>query len=31
MESQLIKWNNKLNKKRIDYIEIKGICDTNGR
>ena len=31
MESQLIKLNYKLNKKRIDYIEIQGTCDKNGR
>ena len=31
MESQLIRLNNKLNKKRIDYIEIQGTCDKNGR
>ena len=31
MESQLIKLNNKLNRKRIDYIEILGTCDKNGR
>ena len=31
MESQLIRLNNKLNRKRIDYIEIKGTCDKNGR
>ena len=31
MESQLIKLNNKLNRKRIDYIEIQGTCDKNGR
>ena len=30
MESQLIKLNNKLNRKRIEYIEIKGTCDKNG-
>ena len=31
MESQLIRLNNKLNGKRIDYIEIQGTCDQNGR
>ena len=31
MESQLIRLNNKLNRKRIDYIEIQGTCDKNGR
>ena len=31
MESQLIKLNNKLNRKRIDYIEIQGTCDKTGR
>ena len=31
MELQLIKLNNKLNRKRIDYIEIQGTCDKNGR
>ena len=31
MESQLIKLNNNLNRKRIDYIEIQGTCDKNGR
>ena len=31
MESQLIKINNKLNRKRIDYIEIQGTCDKNGK
>ena len=31
MESQLIKLNNKLNRKRIDYIEIQGTCDKSGR
>ena len=31
MESQLIKLNNKLNRKRIDYIEIQGTCDKNCR
>ena len=31
MESQLIRLNNKLNRKRIDYIEIQGMCDKNGR
>ena len=31
MESQLIRLNNKLNRKRVDYIEIKGTCDKNGR
>ena len=30
MESQLIRLNNKLNRKRVDYIEIKGTCDKNG-
>ena len=31
MELQLIRLNNKLNRKRIDYIEIQGTCDKNGR
>ena len=31
MESQLIRLNNKLNRKRIDYIEIQKTCDNNGR
>ena len=31
IESQLIKLNNKLNRKRIDYIEIQGTCDKNGK
>ena len=31
METQLIRLNNQLNRKRIDYIEIKGTCDKNGR
>ena len=31
MESQLIRLNNKLNRKRIDYVEIQGTCDKNGR
>ena len=31
MESQLIRLNNKLNRKRIDYIEIQGTCDKNGK
>ena len=31
MESQLIRLNNKLNTKSIDYIEIQGTCDKNGR
>ena len=31
MESQLIRLNNKLIRKRIDYIEIQGTCDKNGR
>ena len=31
MKSQLIRLNNKLNKKRIDYIEIQWTCDKNGR
>ena len=31
MESQLIKLNNKLNRKRINYIEFQRTCDTNGR
>ena len=31
MESLLILLNNKLNRKRIDYIEIQGTCDKNGR
>ena len=31
MEQQLIKLNNKINRKRIDYIEIQGTCDKNGR
>ena len=31
MEWQLIKLNNKLNRKRIDYIEIQGTCDKIGR
>ena len=30
MESKLLKLNNKLNIKRIDYIEIQGTCDKNG-
>ena len=31
MESQLIRLNSKLNRKRIDYIEIQQTCDNNGR
>ena len=31
MESQLIRLNNKLNRKRIDYIENQGTCNKNGR
>ena len=31
MESQLIRLNNKLNRKRIYYIEIQGTSDKNGR
>ena len=31
MELQVINLNNKLNRKRIDYIEIQGTCDKNGR
>ena len=31
MESQLTRLNNKLNRKRIDYIEIQETCDKNGR
>ena len=31
METHLIKLNNKLNRKRIYYIEIQGTCDTSGR
>ena len=31
MESQLMRLNNKLNRKRLDYIEIQGTCDKNGR
>ena len=31
METHLIKLNNKLNRKRIDYIEIQGTCDKSGR
>ena len=31
MESQLIRLNNKLNRNRIDYIDIQGTCDMNGR
>ena len=31
MESQHIRLNNKLNRKRIDYIEIQGTFDKNGR
>ena len=31
MKSQLIRLNNKLNRKRIDYIEIQGTCDKIGR
>ena len=31
MESQLIKLNNKLNRKRIDYIEIQETCHKNGK
>ena len=31
MESQLIRLNNKLNRKRIDYREIQGTCDKNGK
>ena len=31
MESQLKRLNNKLNRKRIDYIEIQRTCDKNGR
>ena len=30
LESQLIKLNNMLNRKRIDYIEIQGTCDKAG-
>ena len=31
MESQLIRLNNKLIRKRIDYIEIQRTCDKNGK
>ena len=31
MESQLIRLNNTQNRKRIDYIEIQGTCDENGK
>ena len=31
MESQLIRLNNELNKKRINYIEIQQSYDKNGR
>ena len=31
MESQLIRLNNKLSRKRIDYIEIQETCDKSGR
>ena len=31
IKSQLIRLNNKLNRKRIDYIEIQGTCDKNGK
>ena len=31
MNSHLLKLNNKLNRKRIDYIEIQGTCYKNGR
>ena len=31
METHLIKLNNQLNRKRIDYIEIQGTCDKSGR
>ena len=31
METHLIKLNNKLNRKRIDYIEIQGTCNKAGR
>ena len=31
MELQLMRLNNKLNRIRIDYIEIQGTCDKNGR
>ena len=31
MEQQLEKINNKLSKKRIDYIEVSGICSDEGR
>ena len=31
MESQLNRLNNNLYRKRIDYIEIQGTCDKNGR
>ena len=31
MESKLIRLNNKLNRKRIDYIEIQKTCDKNGK
>ena len=31
MKTHLITLNNKLNRKRIDYIEIQGTCDKSGR
>ena len=31
METHLIKLNNKLNRKRIDYVEIQGTCDKSGK
>ena len=31
MKSQLIRLHSKLNKKRIDYIQIQGTCDQNGK
>ena len=31
MKTQLIKLNNKLNRKRIDYIEIQGTYDKSGK
>ena len=31
IESQIIRLNNTLNRKRIDYIEIQGTCDNNVR
>ena len=31
METHLIKLNNKLNRKRIDYIEIQGTCNKSGK